>query len=73
MTSKGVSYAKKHLLDATKGAIEAAHKTKKSSARGVAEAVGGALIWTLLLLGLSIAAHRVGIDLLETYKRLYGK
>jgi hypothetical protein len=39
---------------------------------GIAEAILGAFLWTLLLIVLTIVATRTGIDILEYYKRAAG-
>jgi len=67
------SNQKKVLASAVEGAIEAAHKTKKAFARGISEAVVGALVWTVILIGITIIAQRVGIDVIEIYKRAAGR
>jgi hypothetical protein len=39
---------------------------------GIVEAVIGAFIWSILLIALTIIAQRIGVDILEVYKRLAG-
>ena len=39
---------------------------------GVAEAVFGAFIWSILLIALTVIAQRNGIDIIDVYKRLAG-
>jgi hypothetical protein len=39
---------------------------------GIGEVAGGAFVWAILLIVLSIIAARVGIDIFEAYKRAAG-
>jgi hypothetical protein len=67
------SHVEKYLKEAIENAVNASHRTtRKSFFVGAAEAFVGALFWTLTLFLASILAERVGIDLLETYKRVSG-
>lgn len=58
---------------AVEGAIEAVHGTRKSFFRGATEAVVGAFAWTVILIVASVIAQRLGIDLLEAYKKAAGQ
>jgi hypothetical protein len=51
--------------------VEAA-KSDKGFMRGVLEGTTGALVWSVLLIVISIVVQRVGIDILETYERVAG-
>jgi hypothetical protein len=69
--------ADKVLRDFATRAISAEHDEllkhhRRFRGLGILEAVFGALAWTAVLIAATIAARRVGIDLLEVYKHAAG-
>jgi hypothetical protein len=70
--------ADKVLRDFATRAISAEHDEllkhhRRFRGLGILEAVFGALAWTAVLIAATIAARRVGIDLLEVYKHAAGR
>jgi len=57
---------------AVDAAVHAVHRSPRQFWSGVQEAVTGAFIYSLLLIGASIIINRLGIDLLEVYKSVAG-
>ena len=69
--------ADKVLRDFATSAVSAEHNEllkhhRKFRGSGILEAVFGAIAWTFILIAATIAARRVGIDLLEVYKHAAG-
>jgi hypothetical protein len=56
-------------LDAYKSETAKSHK---GFWRGVSEATVGALVWSIILIGITIISHRLGVDILEAYQKASG-
>jgi len=63
---------KAHVTKLVHSAVEAVHSAPRSRLAGVTEAVAGAFMYSVIIILISIIAHRAGIDILETYERAYG-
>jgi hypothetical protein len=61
-----------HVKSAVDAAVAAVESSRKSLIIGVRDAVLGAFIYSIVLITVSVVAHRAGVDILELYGKMYG-